>query len=83
MGTHAVSVLGNGDHDGRQSTSVLLWRAIGWLQVPMPKSKQFYAYGRVFSGTVRPGMKVTVKDNAESGEWSVYGRISCHGKRKI
>lgn len=49
----------------------------------MPKSKQFYAYGRVFSGTVRPGMKVTVKDNAESGEWSVYGRISCHGKRKI
>jgi elongation factor 2 len=36
-------------------------------QVPMPKSKQFYAYGRVFSGTVRPGMRVSVRDSAESG----------------
>ena len=49
----------------------------------MPKSKQFYAYGRVFSGTVRPGMKVAVKVIAESGEWNVHGRNSCHGKRKI
>ncbi len=35
--------------------------------VPMPKAKTFYAYGRVFSGTVRPGSKVWVHSCGDDG----------------
>ena len=35
--------------------------------VPMPKSKTFYAFGRVFSGTMRPGMKLWVVNSTDDG----------------
>ena len=51
--------------------------------VPMPKSKSFYAYGRVFSGTVRPGMKVWVYGSGDDGTCNANelpGRC-CHCSR--